>query len=74
MLTEKKLIDQMEIVGPQRAVQVREATVIERDGEEISRTFHRYVLSVGDDLTGQPDHVKAICQAAWAGIEPAEAE
>jgi hypothetical protein len=50
-------------VGPFRAVQVRTATVIERDGEEISRSFHRHVVSAGDDYSNEDPEVQAICAA-----------
>lgn len=36
---------------------------------ELSFTYHRYVLSQGDDLEGQPDAVRAVAEAAW-GIVP----
>ena len=43
----------------------REATRIMEDGNEISKTYHRTSLTPGQDLTGQPDNVVAICNAAW---------
>jgi hypothetical protein len=43
-LTEETLEDKIEVVGDYKAVQVRTATIIKRDGEEISRSFHRHVL------------------------------
>ncbi len=63
MLTESTVIDKIEIVGEFKYVQVREATVIERDGVEISRAYHRYVIDPTDDITSQPDEVKAVCNA-----------
>jgi len=41
-------------------LQVRIDNIIERDGEEISRTFHRKVIDVGDDVTNEPQLVKDI--------------
>ena len=74
-LTERFENDKIEVVGQYKAVQVRNATVIERDGVEISRTFHRHVLhpgSLGDgdvlvdtDISGEDADVQAICTAAW---------
>ena len=74
-LTERKENDKIEVVGQYKAVQVRNATVIERDGVEISRTFHRHVLhpgTLGDgdvlvdtDISGEDADVQAICTAAW---------
>ncbi|WP_319758167.1 hypothetical protein [uncultured Sphaerochaeta sp.] len=62
-LTETTVIDKIEIVGEFKQVQVRQATVIERDGVEISRAYHRYVIAPTDDITTQPDEVKAVCNA-----------
>jgi hypothetical protein len=63
-LKEKNEIDLIEITAI-GAIQVREATVILKNGKEISRTFHRYVLLPGADLEGQPARVKAIAKAIW---------
>ena len=65
--------DKIEIVGDYKAVQVRTATVIEEDGVELSRSFHRHVVHPGDDLSEQSTEVQAICNtvhtpeliAAW---------
>ncbi len=62
-LTERKEVDKIEIVGPYRAVQVRTATVIERDGEELTRSYHRHVVSAGDDYSNETDEVQAVCAA-----------
>ena len=43
----------------------REATRIMEDGNEISKTYHRTSLTPGQDLTGQPANVVAICNVAW---------
>jgi phage host-nuclease inhibitor protein Gam len=62
-LTEETVQDKIEIVGDFKMVQVRTATVIKRDGEEISRSFHRHVVSPGDDITNESTEVQAICNA-----------
>ena len=62
-LTEGTVQDKIEIVGDFKMVQVRTATVIKRDGEEISRSFHRHVVSPGDDITNESTEVQAICNA-----------
>jgi hypothetical protein len=62
-LTERTEVDKIEIVGPYRAVQVRTATVIERDGEELTRSYHRHVVSAGDDYSAEEAEVQAICSA-----------
>jgi hypothetical protein len=63
-LTEKINIDQIEIVADWN-IQVRQATVIERDGQFVSRTFHRWVLTPDSDISGQEQKVKDICNVAW---------
>jgi hypothetical protein len=60
-LTEATLQDKIEIVGDYKHVQVRTATVISRDGVEISRSFSRHVVSPLDDISGESAEVQAIC-------------
>ena len=74
-LTESIEYDKIEVVGQYKAVQVRKATVIKRDGTEITRSFERYVLHAGSldasnnlvdtDLSAEPSEVSAICNAVW---------
>jgi len=63
-LTERTEIDQIEIVRDWN-IQVRQVTVIERDGEFVSNTFHRWVLQPDSDISGQEQKVQDICNAAW---------
>jgi hypothetical protein len=63
-LTESTKIDQIEVVADWN-IQVRQATIIERDGEFVSRTFHRWVLTPDSDISGQEQKVKDIANAAW---------
>lgn len=60
-LTETTEQDKIEIVGEFKLVQVRTATVIKRDGVEISRSFHRHVVSPDSDISGESTEVQAIC-------------
>ena len=74
-LSESIEYDKIEVVGLYKAVQVRKATVIKKDGVELTRSFERYVLQAGTldasdnlvdtDLSGEPAEVSAICTAAW---------
>ena len=69
-LTESIEYDKIEVVGQYKSVQVRKATVIKRDGTEISRSFERFVLQpdeldasdnlVDNPLDKEPDGVTAI--------------
>ena len=63
-LTERTEIDQIEIVQEWN-IQVRQATVIERDGEFVSRSFHRWVLTPDSDISDQEQKVQDIANAAW---------
>tara|TARA_R110000764_G_scaffold88606_2_gene169747 strand:+ start:301 stop:600 length:300 start_codon:yes stop_codon:yes gene_type:complete len=58
-------IDQIEIVGDYKAIQVRTATVVTDDGVELSRSFHRHVLSCDADISGEDAEVQAVCNAVW---------
>ena len=63
-LSETKVIDQI-TVTENGTVLYREATRILKDGEQIAQTFHRTSLTPGQDLTGIPASVAAICNVAW---------
>ena len=63
-----------EVRGVHKNVQVRKVTIIKDDGAEISRTYHRHVLSCrtksgdtwGDtDISGEDASVQAVCNAVW---------
>jgi len=60
-ITERTEEDKIEVVGPYKHVQVRTATVIEKDGEEISRSFHRHVVEPGANTAGESAEVQGIC-------------
>ena len=74
-LTETTEYDKIEVVGSYKLVHVRKATVIKKDGEELTRTFFRYVLACGTlddsdnlvetDLSAEPTEVTTICNAVW---------
>ena len=58
-LAESLEYDKIEIVGQYKAVQVRKATVIKKDGVELTRSFERFVLDPGtldasDNLVDNP--------------------
>ena len=62
-LTESTIEDKIEVLGDFKHIQVRTATVIERDGVEISRSFSRHVVAPDADITGESAEVQAICAA-----------
>jgi hypothetical protein len=63
-LTETKIIDKIEIVQ-HGIVQVREATHIMRDDEEIAKTYRRWSFAPGSDVNGMPANVVAVCNLTW---------
>ena len=74
-LSERSENDKIEVVGVFKAVQVRRADIIEKDGVEVARSFHRHALVPGSvdaddnwtdtDISGEDADVQAICNAAW---------
>ena len=63
-LNKSTVVDQI-TVTENGIVLFREATRILEDGVELSKTYHRSSLTPGQDLTGIPANVVAICNAAW---------
>ena len=47
-LSESIEYDKIEVVGTYKAVQVRKATIIKKDGNELTRSFERFVLQPGE--------------------------
>ena len=74
-LSERSENDKIEVVGQYKVVQVRRADIVERDGVEIARTFHRHSLDCGTldadnnlvdtDISGEDADVQAVCNAVW---------
>jgi hypothetical protein len=63
-LTKTTVVDQI-TVQENGIVLYREATRIMEDGNQLSQTYHRSSLTPGQDLTGVPVNVVAICNTAW---------
>ena len=75
-LTKTEEVDQIEVVGPYKKIQVRTATVVREDGTELSRSFRRKVLAPGSvhavtgayvepDVSSEDATVQAIAGSAW---------
>jgi len=66
-LTEEAINDKIEVVnkGDWSAVGVRTATVIKRDGVEISRSFSRKVILPNANLSGEGADVVAVCNVVF---------
>lgn len=71
--------DKIEIIGAGKDIQIRTATVIKEDGVELTRTFHRHIVScvstikneddsfthTDTDISGESTEVQAIANAIW---------
>jgi len=73
-LTETQENDKIEVIN-KWTIQVRNATIIKKDGVELTRSFHRKAIVPGTldasdklvatDISGEDADVQAICNAAW---------
>ena len=63
-LEEKSVVDKIEVLLLGQ-IQVRRRDQVLKDGTEIAATYHRHVLSPGDDLTNEDPRVVAIAEATW---------
>lgn len=63
-LTKTAIVDQITVIE-NGIILYREATRIMEDGAELTKTYHRNSLTPGQDLTGVPEKVVAICNTAW---------
>ena len=64
-ITKTTEIGKIEVVDKHRHIQVRTDTVLEEDGKEISRTYHRHVLHANMDISGEDAEVQAVANAVW---------
>lgn len=72
-ITKETVVDKIEVLEMGQ-VQVRAATVIKEDGNELTRSFHRHSLNPSvknddtwedTDISGEDAKVQAICNAVW---------
>lgn len=63
-LTETTKVDLLEILE-NGSIQIRIANIIEKDGTEISRVFHRKVKNPGDDVSNEDSKIQAIANVIW---------
>lgn len=57
--------NKLEIIPPYSIIQCRRADIVEKDGVEVGRTYHRTVYSPGDDVTGACLEVSEVANALW---------
>lgn len=60
-----KRLEYKEEILPNQVIQIRTTTVLEEDGVELARNYHRHVVSPGDDVSGEIQEVKDIAAALW---------
>ena len=64
-LTKQTQIGKIEVVGKYKSAQVRTDIVVMEDGEELSRKYHRHVLTPDAVITNEHTEVQAVCNAVW---------
>ncbi len=64
-ITKEVIIDKIEIVGEYRHMQLREATIIKEGEVEISRSFHRRVLSPNANTEQENEEIKNLAAVVW---------
>ena len=55
----------LEIIPPYSIIQCRQANIIEKDGVEVGRTYHRHVRVPGDDVSSDCSELQAVAAALW---------
>jgi len=63
MLTERT--EQRLEILPDGVIQVQNINIIERDGKEVTRTYHRHVVDVEDSVVSESDRIKAVADVVW---------
>lgn len=55
----------IEIIPPYSILQCRRADIVEKDGVEVGRTYHRHVCVPGDDMSDECAEMQAVATALW---------
>ena len=55
----------LEIIPPFQIIQCRQANIVEKDGVEVGRTYHRHVRCPGDDVSSDCTELQAVATALW---------
>ena len=64
-LKKQRIQDKIEIIGEYKSIQVRYADQIIEDGQVISSSYHRDIVSCGDDAKAIEHNVKALADIYW---------
>ena len=65
MALEKKITYDYEIRSEYKHIQERQKTAIMEDGNELSSSYHRRVLTPDMDVSGESDEIKGMASALW---------
>jgi hypothetical protein len=55
----------LEIIPPYSIIQCRRADIVEKDGVEVGRTYHRHARVPGEDVSNDCDELQAVAGALW---------
>ena len=55
----------LEIIPPFQIIQCRRADIVEKDGVEVGRTYHRHVRSPGEDVSEDCAELQSVAAALW---------
>ena len=55
----------LEIIPPFNIIQCRRADIVEKDGVEVGRTYHRHVRTPGEDVSEDCAELQAVAAALW---------
>jgi hypothetical protein len=55
----------LEIIPPYSIIQCRRADIIEKDGKEVGKTYHRHCRVPGDDVSDDCEKLQAVAAALW---------
>jgi len=55
----------LEIIPPYNIIQIRRADIVEKDGVEVGRQFHRHCVTPGEDVSEECAEVKSVANALW---------
>jgi hypothetical protein len=62
-LNKTEIEDKIEVSGQHKIIQVRTVTIVDEDGVELSRSYHRHCVTPADDYSDESAEVQAICVA-----------
>ena len=55
----------LEVIPPFKIIQCRRADIVEKDGTEVGRTYHRHTRTPGEDVSGDCAELQSIAAALW---------